>query len=120
MTNFIPSSQSTAHINDRSNFAIELFQWIIIVLSFFVVSIYLISNAYENLSVITGFPFGHYHYTGPYQIFHVPFWIGIATAQNGVSWHYVDIYQASATVFLLTMAVAIAIWRLYQFTSVGN
>jgi uncharacterized membrane protein len=31
---------------------------------FFMVSIYLISNVYENLSVITGFPFGHYHYTG--------------------------------------------------------
>jgi uncharacterized membrane protein len=33
----------------------------------------------------------------------------IATAMNGVSWHQVDIYEASATVFLFTMAVIAAI-----------
>jgi putative membrane protein len=37
-----------------------------------------VSNAFENLSVLTGFPFGRYHYTeslGP-KLFHVPVLIG--------------------------------------------
>jgi Carotenoid biosynthesis protein len=128
MTNLTSSSPRTARTNDRLNFPLELFQWIIIALSFlwtlvspyiwngpsviilfmlalpftvihamryygasttafFVASIYLISNAYENLSVMTGFPFGHYHYTGSYQIFHIPFWIGIFYISIGyLSW----------------------------------
>src|SRR5882672_1908708 len=35
---------------------------------------FVVSNAYENLSILTGFPFGHYHYTdalGP-KLFLVP------------------------------------------------
>jgi uncharacterized membrane protein len=41
---------------------------------------YVISNAYENLSISTGFPFGHYHYThqGTPFLFQVPFTIGLA------------------------------------------
>ena len=38
----------------------------------FVVAGLVISNILENLSIQTGFPFGHYHYTGGPQIFLVP------------------------------------------------
>ena len=43
--------------------------------AFFVVA-YVISNGFENLSVLTGFPFGHYHYTGTPKLFLVPIQIG--------------------------------------------
>ncbi|PZG00921.1 hypothetical protein C1I93_01230 [Micromonospora endophytica] len=43
---------------------------------FFLVETLVISNVYENLSVETGFPFGHYHYTGGPQLVHVPIYIG--------------------------------------------
>ena len=42
-------------------------------LIFFVIT-FIVSNIYENLSILTGFPFGHYHYTevlGP-KLFLVP------------------------------------------------
>jgi putative membrane protein len=42
-------------------------------LIFFVIT-FIVSNFYENLSILTGFPFGHYHYTealGP-KLFLVP------------------------------------------------
>jgi hypothetical protein len=42
-------------------------------LIFFVIA-FVVSNFYENLSILTGFPFGHYHYTealGP-KLFLVP------------------------------------------------
>ena len=42
-------------------------------LIFFVIA-FIVSNLYENLSILTGFPFGHYHYTealGP-KLFLVP------------------------------------------------
>jgi uncharacterized membrane protein len=45
----------------------------------------IISNALENLSIVTGFPFGHYHYTdllGP-KVFLVPLVIGPAYAATG-------------------------------------
>ena len=44
----------------------------------FVVICLVVSNAFENLSIVTGFPFGHYHYTdvlGP-KLFLVPVTIG--------------------------------------------
>lgn len=44
----------------------------------FVVICLVVSNVFENLSVSTGFPFGHYHYTdalGP-KLFYVPLLIG--------------------------------------------
>ncbi|WP_319413645.1 carotenoid biosynthesis protein [uncultured Cohaesibacter sp.] len=48
---------------------------------------WLLSNAFENLSILTGFPFGHYHYTGGYKIFLVPAHIGIIYCGLGyVSW----------------------------------
>jgi uncharacterized membrane protein len=44
-------------------------------LTFFVVT-FVVSNAFENLSIVTGFPFGNYHYTGDLKLFHVPIFIG--------------------------------------------
>ena len=48
-----------------------------------------VSNAFENVSILTGFPFGHYHYTdnlGP-KLFLVPFLIGLAYLGMGyLSW----------------------------------
>lgn len=44
-----------------------------------------VSNALENLSILTGFPFGHYHYTdglGP-KLFLVPLLIGPAYISTG-------------------------------------
>jgi putative membrane protein len=49
----------------------------------------MVSNAFENLSIITGFPFGHYHYSdnlGP-KVFLVPSLIGPAYLGMGyLSW----------------------------------
>jgi len=44
-------------------------------LAFFAVT-FVVSNAFENLSIVTGFPFGSYHYTGDLKLFHVPIFIG--------------------------------------------
>jgi uncharacterized membrane protein len=48
-----------------------------------------VSNAFENFSILTGFPFGHYHYSdnlGP-KLFLVPLLIGLAYLDMGyVSW----------------------------------
>jgi hypothetical protein len=48
-----------------------------------------IGNFNENLSILTGFPFGHYHFTevmGP-KILHVPVFLGMAYVGMGyVSW----------------------------------
>ena len=48
-----------------------------------------VSNAFENLSILTGFPFGHYHYSpdlGP-KLFLVPVLIGTAYLGMGyLSW----------------------------------
>jgi putative membrane protein len=56
---------------------------------FFVLVCLVVSNIFENLSIITGFPFGHYHYTeilGP-KIFLVPITIGGAYFGAGyLSW----------------------------------
>jgi uncharacterized membrane protein len=49
----------------------------------FVVAGLLISNILENLSIRTGFPFGHYHYTGGGKIFLVPWFIGPAYLATG-------------------------------------
>jgi uncharacterized membrane protein len=51
----------------------------------FVVICLLVSNILENTSILTGFPFGHYHYTdqlGP-KLFLVPLLIGPAYFANG-------------------------------------
>ncbi|WP_344400728.1 carotenoid biosynthesis protein [Catellatospora chokoriensis] len=55
-------------------------------LTFFVVS-YVVSNFFENLSIMTGFPFGDYHYTGSVKLFHVPIEIGpIYFGLGYISW----------------------------------
>ncbi|WP_434447084.1 carotenoid biosynthesis protein [Lentzea sp. E54] len=43
----------------------------------------LVSNVMENLSIETGFPFGHYHYTAAGKIFEVPWFIGPAYLATG-------------------------------------
>lgn len=49
----------------------------------------LVGNSIENLSIVTGFPFGHYHFLslmGP-KIFHVPILLGLAyIGMAYVSW----------------------------------
>jgi putative membrane protein len=49
----------------------------------FVVAGLVISNILENVSILTGFPFGHYHYTGGGKIFLVPWFIGPAYLATG-------------------------------------
>jgi uncharacterized membrane protein len=49
----------------------------------YLVVVLVVSNILENLSIDTGFPFGHYHYTGGGKIFQVPWFIGIAYACTG-------------------------------------
>jgi uncharacterized membrane protein len=55
-------------------------------ISFFVIS-YVVSFIWENLSVMTGFPFGNYYYTLMPQLLYVPVIIGVAYFGIGfVSW----------------------------------
>src|SRR6266550_3369287 len=42
----------------------------------FLVVCLVVSNILENTSVLTGFPFGHYHYTSGPMLFLVPWFIG--------------------------------------------
>src|SRR6266704_4185882 len=59
------------------------YQWTVI-LAFIVICL-VVSNLLENTSILTGFPFGHYHYTdalGP-KLFLVPVLIGPAYFANG-------------------------------------
>src|SRR5256885_5567738 len=45
------------------------------ILAFLVVCL-VVSNILENTSILTGFPFGHYHYTSRPMLFLVPWFIG--------------------------------------------
>lgn len=58
------------------------------ILTFFLLFL-VIGNIFENLSVMTGFPFGHYYFTdclGP-KLFHVPILLGLAYLGLGyISW----------------------------------
>src|SRR5882757_5533199 len=49
----------------------------------FVAAGLVISNILENLSIQTGFPFGHYHYTDGGKLFQVPWFIGPAYLATG-------------------------------------
>jgi uncharacterized membrane protein len=49
----------------------------------FVAAGLVVSNLLENLSIRTGFPFGHYHYTAGGKIFEVPWYIGPAYLATG-------------------------------------
>ncbi|GAA4080121.1 carotenoid biosynthesis protein [Nonomuraea soli] len=54
----------------------------------FVVVTLVVSNALENLSILTGFPFGVYHYTMDPQVFLVPVFIGPAYVATGyLAWN---------------------------------
>jgi uncharacterized membrane protein len=52
-------------------------------IAFYFAVVLVVSNVLENLSIATGFPFGHYHYTGSGKIFEVPWIIGLAYAGTG-------------------------------------
>src|ERR1700760_3095769 len=68
------------------------------ILAFAVICL-VVSNAFENVSILTGFPFGHYHYSdnlGP-KLFLVPLLIGLA---------YFGMGYLSWTVALLILDVA--------------
>jgi putative membrane protein len=45
------------------------------ILAFLIVCL-VVSNVLENTSILTGFPFGHYHYTSSPRLFLVPLFIG--------------------------------------------
>jgi len=47
------------------------------VLAFLVICL-VVSNILENTSILSGFPFGHYHYTSGPKIFLVPWYIGLS------------------------------------------
>lgn len=54
--------------------------------AFFLIA-FVFSNFWEDLSIATGFPFGEYHYTGPFQLISVPIQIGIVYFGLGyISW----------------------------------
>src|SRR5215831_11563473 len=63
-------------------------------LIFFVIA-FIVSNLYENLSILTGFPFGHYHYTealGP-KLFLVPLLIAPAYFGYGyLAWSLAHVF----------------------------
>ena len=50
---------------------------------FFFVATYVLSSIWENMSILTGFPFGNYHYTGSPKLFEVPIIIGPAYISLG-------------------------------------
>ncbi len=55
----------------------------------FVVICLVIGNGFENLSILTGFPFGHYYFTGLMgpRLLRVPIFLGLAYVGMGyVSW----------------------------------
>src|SRR3982074_1952845 len=45
------------------------------ILAFLIICL-VVSNILENTSILTGFPFGHYHYTSGPMLFLVPWFIG--------------------------------------------
>lgn len=51
----------------------------------FILICLVVSNIFENVSILTGFPFGHYHYTGDLgpKLFLVPLLIGPAYISTG-------------------------------------
>jgi uncharacterized membrane protein len=65
----------------------KLYQWRGSVM--FVALCMVVGNIFENLSILTGFPFGHYYFTdvmGP-KLFHVPILLGLAYVGMGyLSW----------------------------------
>lgn len=57
------------------------------ILGFYFVETLVVTFGFENLSIATGFPFGHYHYTGGFRIGEVPVIVGVLYCGLGyVSW----------------------------------
>ncbi len=57
------------------------------ILGFYVVETLVVTFGFENLSIATGFPFGHYHYTGSFRVGEVPLVVGVFYCALGyVSW----------------------------------
>src|SRR5258708_6774169 len=58
-----------------------------------------VGNGFENLSILTGFPFGHYYFTdvmGP-KLFHVPILLGLAYIGMGyLSWTLASVILGGA------------------------
>lgn len=86
---------------------------------------WIISNAFENCSILTGFPFGHYHYTAKPLFFLVPWLIGAAYIAIGyVSWQTANALLDQAdtrlkkgfSIFLLP-AVAATVMTMFDFST---
>jgi len=69
-----------------------------------------VGNLFENVGVLTGFPFGHYHFTevmGP-RVFQVPVLLGLAYLGMGyLSWTLATILVGSRPRFGLAMTAAL-------------
>lgn len=65
----------------------------------FVLICLVVGNGFENLSILTGFPFGHYYFTdvmGP-KLFHVPIMLGLAYVGMGyLSWTLASVILGGA------------------------
>lgn len=76
----------------------------------FIVICLVVSNILENTSILTGFPFGHYHYTdalGP-KLFLVPLLIGPAYFANGyLAWVVGNVLVGEARRTFTTFAVPV-------------
>jgi uncharacterized membrane protein len=91
----------------------------------FVLASLIISNIYENWSILTGFPFGHYRYTGGPKLFLVPLEIGPFYAVIGYrSWQTANVLlgwadarlNRSSTLVLLPV-VSAALMTMYDLTT---
>jgi len=80
-------------------------------LAVFFLAAEIISNAIENLSISTGFPFGHYHYTpGTPFLFQVPIIVGLAYFAYGyLAWTIANILLGRADERIQTWAYAIVL-----------
>ena len=47
------------------------------ILAFYLVETLVVTFEFDNWSIATGFPFGHYHYTGSVRIGEVPLIVGV-------------------------------------------
>lgn len=94
-------------------------------LAVLIVAALVISNLYENCSIITGFPFGRYHYTGTLKLFLVPVTIGPYYIAIGyLCWQTANVILDIADVRLhrsvnlvLLPALAAAFMAMYDLTA---
>jgi uncharacterized membrane protein len=94
-------------------------------LAVFMVGAYAISNLYENCSILTGFPFGHYYYTGGPKLFLVPVSIGPFYISIGyLSWQtanallgITDVRLNRSPNLVLLPALAAAVMTMFDLTT---